>query len=1333
MKNYYRFPISALVNLIFKANHLKLYNFFSVRNSLKTLILIVFVFTFSNSSFAQQWISFGNSMEPKPPKITLESSSPTQVVFTCEVYGYYETNIRVDSVDYQKISIPGTGSITQPGHPALPILGQPIAFTGKVTPVISVEIIQQDWRKHTNVYPAPALVDTVDANGNPIVAEIFTLDNTIYNQSTYYPADIVYITDYKKYREQNFFVLALHPIQWLPSLEMLQANIKFRVTVNMGFSTPPKQPEVYYPEMKEFFINYPEHFDEPVKKDYSKSSFVNYYTLSSPADAANIVADYLIITDEQFFDTTNHNDELHRIAAYRANHNGYAVAVLSAQNIMSDAVGFPYERYPQFGDDSLYKYSRRIRECIKAIYDNGNAPHTYDGHLEFVLLVGDALLNYNGTYSPTGVPSSRDPYEWRDELNQTGPPSSKRDYYRYPMDYYFSCITLSPSGIYDDNGDVMVGRFCVENNIQLHNMIEKTINYESNYDFSGWKNKSFFFNGEDLDNTGLLENYLEAQNGFYKYFLPNRISSPYSFNYKDMYLIVEDGYGRDTMIKYLNLGCSYNSYFGHSLRDKVTLRSGLVTSFMDSTYFKNNLHNNNKNGYLLLQSCFAGLFDVSGVCISEFLTRFSDSVGFTGIFSTGVEYSFTSYVTLPANEPQSLMERLVDQQFMRLNHKIGEMQLVSQYKVQLNYPLLTKHEKFNLFGDPCLNLRDEGYFVTKNTILDTVRAVVSDPVHVLAGVTLTIPNNCHVYFENKGSLTIDSGAYVQFQDTAYFHGREMYNSLTINGGVKIKQNTPPTIYFSCPDGMSCNGIVIDNPQLNVTFRKLNLYHVPLTVNKVGEFHVLSTPGNRSKINRDPIFFYGTKLEIQNTDFINGSGFLCINESGNAGDLNINNCRFTPTSTQSTNQSDLININGYANYSICNDSIIFNCGDAIGIYNSGLTGNTYNISNNKIIFNGATYYQNNGLRFYASKAAVSNNYITNCKHGISVYNNSVVTITGNSSAANASQTQQIVNNVDEQIYVLDKTCFPSLLRYNYITNQTANPLIRCGGTLIPANSLNVKCNNWGSGFNPATDLLPDGKYTYTPQWTFGSVCNPGMLAGSVSGDLFNNINNASPVDEDFYEQLDNFTQAAFNEYNVSNHSAYLSKIQRFAGDAKNDILHSRAQFICNNLLLKQGSYNELLQHYSNHILHPVDLADSVYSLIEKERIDQLPLMLNDTGITSLPYKINKSRQLNVRNTELLNLLYRSPEELKAIQDNQYFDFILFPSPAHDILYIKIIGLQVEQLSLSIYDLSGRQLLNTTPTDASDDLNVNISSLSPGCYILKAFEGHKIIYTSKFIKQ
>lgn len=1307
----------------------------SLRNQKLTYLTLLLIFC-SFIVEAQQWVSFGNSTTPKAPEITLISATNQQVVFTCETFGFYQSDIVNGGITYQNINMPGVSNLDRPGYPNLPIVNRAIAYSGKISPSVTVSVLQQLTFKDYTVYPAPDLRDAVTTSNFPYLAEVFSINNQIYSQDNQVPLDISAIVSSGQFRDQQFISVVTNPLQWNPTTKRLTANVKCTVTVNLSSSSEDAivNTGMFETIAKEMFLNYPKN-NEPKNNPKTKStssSYVQYYTLTQASDADNIVADYLIITDQQFFEPNNPNSELRRIAAHRANYNGYVVAVISAQNIMSDAVGFPYNYYPQFADDYKYKNERRLRECIKRIYDNGLAPHTYDGHLGFVLFVGDAVRDDAGITPTVGIPGSHDPYDYW-EPGQTGNPSALRNVFPYVTDYYYSMLTTKPGfSVKDDIGDLYVGRFSVDNTDQLHNIIEKTINYETDYDFDGWKNKSFFFNSKGLLNppNNYVYHYLTDPDGYYNSFIPSKIGLPYTYDIKDMYnYSMADEI--PTVMTYFNRGQAYNSYYGHSHYYDLGI-GGYNGQYLTTDYVKTNLTNDGKFGFMFMNSCDAGMYDLGGgaECFAEELTRYSANRGFIGIVAAS-SLAFLDYANTPSSTPQTIQDFLIMENYSLLAHNLGESLLLAKIKKQNLNSYWTNGQilYYNLIGDPGLNLRSQGYSVSKNTTLDP-QVTISGQVHVLSGVTLTIPNNCNLYFGNNGRLIIDEGAFISFDDNAYFHGMVMENALEIRGGIKTKVGSLPNISFDAPAGMSCSGIVFENANLDAAFNKLTFTRSAIFANNLKSLTVESPSNNRSSFNFAPLFIKSNNLVLRYCDFTNLSSIFCTRLNNDGVNVYIRNCNFTSSSTQPTNQYDMIYISGYQNFDLQANAITFNSGDAISLYNSGM-GTIKNIKNNIITFSGPTYYQNNGIKIFQSNAIIETNKITNAKFGISLFNNigKQVQVIGNSEATASNQTQQIYNNTENQVFSADAGSFPYIFKYNYINNTTTKALVYCNGINIPAGSLNVRCNNWGSSFIPSQDLYPFAAYTYLPIWTFNGICaGKSMAANNYSNPkelIYEFKAQIVSTDPDSPENIAMLTE--ISEYMISNNTEFdmLNEVLSELIDVhSHNLLGECARKIKNQLYISKREFDFPVNDAEQRLDAPISLADSVYASIELAHtlLQSGNGRMIDSKVTSLYQNLVPSdfEDFYSYKSKLVDLLYpQTDKSITTCNDMQNpIKISISPNPASNLVNIEFNQLIQSPVNVQIVESTGRIVYSAKkfPDVGGKNILLNTNEIADGFYLI-----------------
>jgi hypothetical protein len=407
---------------------------------MKKVLFIVTIVVFQTTLlFSQTWVGL-TSNDPAPPEITLINSTNQQVSFTVEMSGFYATSTAEKGVNYQRLSIPGGGRTGEIGAPEMPVITQRIAIPKCSAVNYSVQVTASQTLQGYMVYPVPER--ETDSLGKQ--SETFYINSAAYQTNAFAPVESYVELETGALRSQHYVELELHPIQFNPVTEELQVitameisltfvNPTTNVNVNVG---------IFNNVAKSTFLNFE---DTGIKasindKAFEKEGFVQgnvaWVDIFDTAMVKNIVADYLIICAAPFHESKC--AEIQRIADYRAWYNGFDVAILNVEHILSDLVGFYYEGTPDpFGTPEAYKKEQRIRTCIRMIYEGQNAQHTHDGHLGYVLLVGDVDAGN------TGMPSSG--------LNTC-------------HDYYFSCVTKGVNNIYDNVGDLFIEKVYINNN-----------------------------------------------------------------------------------------------------------------------------------------------------------------------------------------------------------------------------------------------------------------------------------------------------------------------------------------------------------------------------------------------------------------------------------------------------------------------------------------------------------------------------------------------------------------------------------------------------------------------------------------------------------------------------------------------------------------------------------------------------------------------------------------------------------------------------------------------------------------------------------------------------
>ncbi len=454
------------------------------------LLLLLCIGLSSLMAIAQpQWVPFTQSV-PTAPIFTLSTSSSTSVTFSVEVGGMNSETITQNGTNYNRVSISGATTLSSTGSPELPSLTYMVAIPECSEVQLAYTIGSQGSLSGFNIYPVPDYEEVTNPDSTVYLSEVFAIDQSVYSKNEYLPPVSVTIASQGYLRSQKYAEVVFSPLAFNPTTG--QVAVAQQVEVTLTFNNPTTNVNVntgiFNNVAAGSFINYVSNGVSAVINDRAATpGTVTWVTLQNVVQASGIVADYLIITSAPFFDPEDSTSQLLRIAQHRARYNGFDVAIVNMDNLLSYFINLA---------DGDYKNERAIRRFTKAVYEGANASHTLDGKLGYVLLVGDVRAGNES------MPTSYDhPYQYE---NST-----------YPSDYYFTCVTIQENGTYDEKGDLFIGRFCVENNTnygatQLFNIVEKTICFEREFVPERINNVNFI-NGE-ITNPSTCEAYFENYN-----------------------------------------------------------------------------------------------------------------------------------------------------------------------------------------------------------------------------------------------------------------------------------------------------------------------------------------------------------------------------------------------------------------------------------------------------------------------------------------------------------------------------------------------------------------------------------------------------------------------------------------------------------------------------------------------------------------------------------------------------------------------------------------------------------------------------------------------------
>ena len=207
-----------------------------------------------------------------PAGVRLLSSTSAGVTFEVAV-PWQELSVAAVSAggkDYQRVSIPGWTTTSQPGAPALPFLAQAIGVPFGVGFNVQVE----PGPVHTLALPAPALpvvtqrvqwdpqaaIDRIPALPSPSLA--VEEDPAVYAGESAYPGSLAEVVSDGVVRQQRVAGIAAYPVQYhaatgeLTVYESLSVQVTFTGTPLANGGLPPAESPAYEQVFQQSLLNY---------------------------------------------------------------------------------------------------------------------------------------------------------------------------------------------------------------------------------------------------------------------------------------------------------------------------------------------------------------------------------------------------------------------------------------------------------------------------------------------------------------------------------------------------------------------------------------------------------------------------------------------------------------------------------------------------------------------------------------------------------------------------------------------------------------------------------------------------------------------------------------------------------------------------------------------------------------------------------------------------------------------------------------------------------------------------------------------------------------------
>ena len=969
-----------------------------------TLITLLFLFPVLNLFSQPQWVTFTDD-HPSQPIIHLIGSTNQHVEYSVVIPGIYSEIIN-NGETYQRLSIPGGSTWGQTGYPQIPDVAKLVAipecsaFTINIVPTDSVVL------NDMNLYPTPIIVQ--DSSGGH---EQFYKNDSVYSLDLFLPG-IKYESKGGRLRNQRTLNVFGYPFKYNPQQKILVVYTNFNVTIEFQNPTTDVNVEngLFNKITKNTLINFNNN-NTPSIPSYPPptASSVNWISISDTADPRQIVADYLIITHDQFFNP--HSTALQKFAGHRAGFNGFDVVIVNVSDILNPSLNWNIE--PGLSNLDAEK---KIREFIRRVWVNNHALHTYDGKLAFVCLIGDSGFDDQEILLPT----SFDP----------NPTNFGGLLYSY-NDYYYSCVTKGNNPTiwdWDIIGDLYIGRISAGSESDLNNYTAKLILNENEFTAQTWRSNSVLCYGGTWDQTGgaTLEHdyWTTSLQDYLNTICPTShhseiidallLNTSWNFNYSEYLnneganIIVHHGHG---LLNEWSFGSSGNNGYGLSI-----------------TYKLANLHNHGKYPIALSHACYTGHFlGVGANCMGEALTNSVD--GYIGYLGCPIADANINYNGLPVAQNQSFFIYFLNALYRDQSTVLGEAVLEAR---NYGYGLGTNQDltnyKYILFGDPAYNCMTPGYEITGNLILPPPppaeqTIMISNKVYIRSGGKLTLNHDAVIEFGEYGQLIIDEGGILEIGSNVKFKGTNNNNKIVVNGvftgTLGTLTNPVPIVGLTLEPlpGQNWRGIEFNNPLLSVKFNGGSISHCAIN----GKLNKLESSNGQ--------YYYSSGINLANSSLSISNAYAVYTN------ITVSNPQSGSAAVELLNSTlsnypadDIVLLDHVNNYKIQGCTITYDHGTGINVNYSGWNGTTCMIDHNTIQNSGTQQGDSWGIKVYNSTAEITMNFVTNNRYGISCLNGSHTKIMGDPGATSLSSTQQIVNNYQNQIRAYDNS-FPWYIHYN----------------------------------------------------------------------------------------------------------------------------------------------------------------------------------------------------------------------------------------------------------------------------------------------------------------
>ena len=407
------------------------------------------------------------------PDSEILASVLDSISLTVDVHGFEVETVYHGSDEFQKLSLLGESFTSETGRPQLPVVRMMLAIPDCDSYSLRVELGDSAEFSGVTVWPVPSWAVGYQ-DEYEYVYEVFTIDEDFYHDDVLYPEGAAVIADDGWARDQRYVILEVHPVRYNPALSLLRCYSSLSVDVRFESPVETNLRGVgpLEPACRSVMANYDGVGAWSQRGGRGDTCEISFDWLSTVAECRDFDTDYLMIVEDSIIDI----DALESLAEKKSWYDCLNVALVKVSDI-ADPIS-----------------TQAIKDFIQELYETQSAQNVPDGHLGYVLLVGDAREadDPEQAQSQELLPA-REVYAYMDEPSDDW----------VPTDHWYACVAGT-----DLVADLAIGRLAVGDTNELQTEVNKIVGYEPLPLAESWSDSIFLSCSFAKDDPGNWEGHV---------------------------------------------------------------------------------------------------------------------------------------------------------------------------------------------------------------------------------------------------------------------------------------------------------------------------------------------------------------------------------------------------------------------------------------------------------------------------------------------------------------------------------------------------------------------------------------------------------------------------------------------------------------------------------------------------------------------------------------------------------------------------------------------------------------------------------------------------------